>query len=166
VSSAKWIVLAAGVIGIIAFVLPLAYFDHYKVPVPVSALDVVRGVDDSLAELATSTAPAGDKAALDAALTELKLVVLACYAPAALFLVIGAIGAVRRRLGRIAGTVAVLLGGVGLLVWYGLWSGASGSDATPGFGLHLLLVSALCGLTGGMMAAVKPDATSRLTTAD
>ena len=159
--SAKWIVLAAGVFGIVAFFVPLAYFEHGEASVPVSAFDVVRGVDERIAEVAASTISEGDKAEIDEALTELKIVVLVCYAPAALLVVIGAVGAVRRRLGRIGGTLAVLLGGVGILIWYGLNQGAAGADAMAGFGVHLLLISALGGMTGGMMAAVRPDATSR-----
>jgi hypothetical protein len=165
--AAKWIVLVAGVVGLTAFFVPLARIEHRGVVVPITALDVVRGVDERADEVATSDLPAADKAEVDDTLTELKGVVLACFAPAAVLVLIGGIGAARRRLGRIGGTLAVLVGGVGALIWYGLATGAAdaGPGAEGGFGLHLLLLSALGGIAGGMMAAVRPDATARRTPA-
>ncbi len=159
----KYIVLGAGLIGIIAFFLPLVSVQKSGIEGKLSAYQIVKGIDS--AKDVVSDAPAGtvdDRAAVaDAndALGAIKGIVLAIFAPAGLLLLFGGIGAARKQFGRGLAIPSMLFGLIGLAIWALLNSAASsgGGDSAAGIGMHMLLLTGLLGTVGGLFATVKPD---------
>ena len=158
--TAKLIVLLAGVLGVLAFFLPLATFTHDGKELGVSAYEVFTGVGELEDRVDGTTAEVG-KTQDDVyrTLPEIKTVVLICFLPGALLALIGLVAVARGRFGRLGGTICVLLGAVALLVFTGLNRGAeaSGGDATRGAGMYLVLATGLLGVIGGLAATVSPD---------
>jgi len=168
----KFIVLVGGILGIIAFFLPLIAVKDSGVEGALSAFTIVKGIDqasdvindkavaaaaDSAEEFASQKKDAND------ALGAVKGVVLAIFAPALLLVVIGGVGVMRKKFGRLGGTGALLFGLIGLGIWAVLNSAANdvASDAhagsVKGIGMYLLAVTGACGILGGLMTLVKPD---------
>jgi hypothetical protein len=174
--ASKLIVLAGGILGILAFFLPLVSVQRDNFHGTVSAFQLIKGLDtasdavdkadaqvDSRVDTQVNVASFGgeDVAASHAAAGEvkkdlgaLKAIVLAIFAPALLLALIGALGVKRKRFGRGAGALSLVLGLVGLGIAMILKSAAEG-DA--GIGLTLLLVTGVSGVVGGMLALIKPQ---------
>lgn len=155
--ASKLIVLVGGLLGILAFFLPMVSVTRDHRTVTLSAFQVVRGIDAVDHELDTSdvsTASLDDRAKLHEARGSINGIVLAVFAPALLLAVIGGLGVMRKRFGRGAGTLALLLGAIGLGIGAILKSAAEGDG---GIGLTLLLVTGVAGAIGGLMALVKPE---------
>lgn len=170
--ASKLIVLAGGILGILAFFLPLVSVQRDNFHGTVSAFQLVKGLDtasdavdkaDAQADTQVNVASFGgeDVAASHAAAGEvkkdlgaLKAIVLAIFAPALLLALIGGLGVKRKRFGRGAGALSLVLGLVGLGIAMILKSAAEG-DA--GIGLTLLLVTGVSGVVGGMLALIKPQ---------
>lgn len=165
--AAKLLVLLAGVLGVAAFFLPMATVSHEGQTVSVSAFQLFTGVqalEDTVSstdhvEGMTADELGKQKRDVTQTLAEIKGVVLACFLPGALLAIIGGVALVRRRFGRVGGAFAVLLGVVGLLVFTGLNAGADAADgaASRGVAMYLLLGTGLLGVTGGLLALVKPE---------
>src|ERR1041385_7139060 len=147
----KFSVLVGGILGILAFFLPLVSVERQGHQVSVSAYQVVKGLDQAQAavddgvqqqqlDVETSASAKKDIGAL-------KGIVMAVFAPAALLALIGAIGVARKRFGRVAGTFSFLLGLVGLGIGAILKSAAEGDG---GVGLTLLLLAGVAGVVGGL----------------
>jgi hypothetical protein len=170
--ASKLIVLAGGILGILAFFLPLVSVQRDNFHGTVSAFQLIKGLDtasdavdkadaqvDSQVNVASfggEDANASHAAAGEAKkdLGALKAIVLAIFAPALLLALIGALGVKRKRFGRGAGALSLVLGLVGLGIAMILKSAAEG-DA--GIGLTLLLVTGVSGVVGGMLALIKPQ---------
>jgi hypothetical protein len=178
--ASKLIVLAGGILGILAFFLPLVSVQRDNFHGTVSAFQLVKGLDaasdavdkadshvdshlDSQVDSQVNVASFGaeDAAASHAAAGEakkdlgaLKAIVLAIFAPALVLALIGGLGVKRKRFGRGAGALSLVLGLVGLGIAMILKSAAEG-DA--GIGLTLLLVTGVSGVVGGMIALIKPQ---------
>jgi hypothetical protein len=162
----KFIVLAAGIVGLIAFFLPLVAVKDSGVKGAISAFQIVKGIDSAqdVVEGGTATNPAADRAAAkdaNEALGKVKGIVLALFVPAALLTLFGGIGAKKQRFGRGLGVGSLLVGLLGLAIWALLSTAAkeAGGDggSVAGIGLHLLMLTGLGGLIGGLAALVKPD---------
>jgi hypothetical protein len=172
VKAAKFMVLVAGLMGLIAFFLPLFSVDVAGKSFTVSAFQAVRGVEAVKANLEKQAGekmqndPQAQKAVadLDDVLTKVKSYLFIMYAPAALLLLLGVIGVVKQRFGRGFGVLSLLLG----LITFGFWAllfFAAGeakkeqAEATFGLGLgvHLLLGTGILGFLGGVTNTVKPD---------
>lgn len=159
--AAKFIVLGAGILGLIGFFLPLVSVQKSGIEGKLSAFQIVKGIDsaqdvvDDAGAAAAGTA-AEKKAVADAneALGTIKGIVLALFAPALLLALFGGIGARKKAFGRGFGITSLLLGLLGLGIWAVLSSAAEGS---AGIGLHMLLLTGLGGIVGGLVATVKPD---------
>ena len=156
--ASKFIVLVGGLLGILAFFLPLVSVERGTTKASVSAFQIIKGLDQvSVAveeagasreiDVATSANAKGDIGAM-------KGIVMAVFAPAALLVLIGAIGLKRRQFGRVAATFSLLLGLVGLGIGMMLKSAAEGDG---GIGLTLLVVTGVAGVVGGLVALVKPE---------
>jgi hypothetical protein len=163
----KFVVLAAGLAGLLAFFLPLVSVKDSGIKGAISAFQIVKGIDsasDVVDQAAVTAGSAADRAmARDAnqALGAIKGIVLALFVPAVLLTLLGGLGTARKRFGRGMGAGSLVVGVIGLAIWAILNSAASeaGSDggSAAGIGLHLLLLTGLGGLVGGLLALVKPD---------
>ena len=170
----KFLVLAGGLVGLLAFFLPLVAVKHSGVTGALSAYRIVKGIDN--AEQVIANADTGSvggatdpeaarvsKAEANQALGEVKGVVLAIFAPALLLALIGGVAVLRKKFGRLGGVGALLFGGIGLGIWALLNSAANEVAASgntgdvKGVGMYLLMVTGLCGLVGGILALARPD---------
>ena len=160
--AAKFIVLGAGVLGIIGFFLPLISVQKSGIEGKLSAFQIVKGIDSAQDVVGKEAAAAAagsvqEKQAVEdanKALGAIKAIVLALFAPALLLALFGGIGAAKKRFGRGFGITSLLVGLLGLGIWALLSSAAEGS---AGVGLHMLLLTGLGGIIGGLVATVKPD---------
>lgn len=160
--ASKFIVLVGGILGILAFFLPMVSVDREGKHVTVSAFQVVKGLDAVSSEMdkdevKMKAASYGETESLRGAKSSvdgIKGIVLAVFAPALLLALIGGAGVARKKFGRVAGTFSLLFGLVGLGIGAILKSAAEGDS---GIGLTLLLVTGLAGLVGGILALAKPE---------
>jgi hypothetical protein len=165
----KYLVLLAGIIGVLGFFLPFvdvhtanAHFGKHP-----SAFELVRRLDgldamtQDLTKLGLTDADAKRMAAqahdqLETARTAASVI----YAPAVLLALLGAICGARRRMGRFAGLLALILGGVSAAVW-GIFYYVASSDpnhgATMGLGANLLLACGAAAVVAGLGALFVPD---------
>lgn len=134
--ASKFIVLAGGVVGILAFFLPMVSVQRADFTGTVSAFQIMKGLDAA------------------AGVDELKGITMAFFAPAILLAVIGGIGVARKKFGRVAGAFSLIFGLIGLGIGSLLTSAAEGDS---GIGLTLLLVTGVMGAVGGIAALVKPE---------
>jgi hypothetical protein len=163
----KLIVLLGGVLGVLAFFLPMAKVSHQGAEVSISAAQLFTGVDELQEKVEATTHVDGltaeqlgkNKTDVAEVLQEIKGIVLVCFLPALLLVLIGMVALVRRRFGRLGGALALLLGVVELLVFYGLRSGADAAEGggEAGIAMYLLAVSGLLAAGAGMVAVVTPD---------
>jgi hypothetical protein len=156
--ASKFIVLVGGILGILAFFLPLVSVERQGAKASVSAYQVIKGLDqvevavDQGARQAAYSMETGAEAKKD--IGAMKGIVMAVFAPALLLSLIGAAGVARKRFGRVAGTFSLLFGLVGLGIGAILKSAAEGDG---GVGLTLLIVTGLAGVVGGIAALIKPE---------
>jgi hypothetical protein len=154
----KFIVLVGGILGILAFFLPLVSVERDGAKASVSAYQVIKGLDqvevavDQGAKQAAYSVETSASAKKD--IGAMKGIVMAVFAPALLLSLIGAAGVARKRFGRVAGTFSLLFGLIGLGIGALLKSAAEGDG---GIGLTLLIVTGLAGVVGGIMTLVKPE---------
>jgi hypothetical protein len=156
--ASKFIVLVGGILGILAFFLPLVSVERDSTKASVSAFQIIKGLD----QVEVAVADAGARRKIDVATSAsakqdigaLKGIVMAIFAPALLLTFLGGLGAARRRFGRVAGTFSLLLGIAGLGIGAVLKSAAGGDG---GIGLTLLLLTGVAGVVGGLLALVKPE---------
>jgi hypothetical protein len=168
--ASKFVVLAGGILGILAFFLPMVSVTREGKTATVSAFQVVKGlevVSTELAkdEVAVRAASVGETASLAQAqdgIGSIKGIVMAVFAPALLLAAIGGAGVARKRFGRGAGTFSLLLGLAGLGIGVILKGAAEGDS---GIGLTMLLLTGVAGVIGGLMALVKPERAPAMTPA-
>jgi hypothetical protein len=165
----KYLVLVAGIAGIVGFFLPFvnvhardARFGRHP-----SAFELVRRIEGlqemthSLTALGITTSDAQQMAAqahdqLQTARTAASVI----YAPAVLLALLGIACGIRRRMGRLAGFLALILGAASGAVWE-VFHYVAASDphrgATLGIGAHLLLACGALGVIAGLGALLAPD---------
>jgi hypothetical protein len=143
---AKLIVLLAGITGVVAFFVPLATLIHDGKNYPVSPYQLFVGVE--ALEKGLDTAPAqvvSEKDKQDAyeALSQVK----------------GIVGAIRRKFGRFAGLVSIVLGAASFLVFAGMQSLDldTAHGITRGPSPYLLAATGLLAVAGGLFSLVSPD---------
>lgn len=160
--ASKFIVLAGGILGILAFFLPLVTVQHGGKQLSVSSFQLVKGLeaaqsairsDDVKAAAMSSESRAALKGA-DSDIGAIKTLVFAVFAPALLLVVIGAVAVKRKKFGRLGGFGALLLGLIGFAIGMLLKSAGEG-DA--GIGVTMLILTGVAGLIGGLLALIKPD---------
>src|SRR6188768_2236504 len=116
--ASKFIVLVGGILGILAFFLPLVSVERQGHKASVSAYQVVKGLDqvqtaaDDAVQQGSFDAETATSAKKD--IGAIKGIVMAVFAPALLLALIGGLGVARKKFGRVAGTFSFLLGLVGL----------------------------------------------------
>src|SRR5215813_2647808 len=158
--AAKFIVFIGGVLGIVAFFLPLVSVTHHGQKVTVSAMQVVKGLDTIHTEVdgndevrASMSSPTGIRATKDA-VGAIKGIVIAVFVPALVLAAIGGGAVARRRFGRLGSIFSLIIGLISLGI-AGILTAAAEGDS--GAGLYLLLLSAIAGTLGGLLATIKPD---------
>lgn len=160
--ASKFIVLVGGILGILAFFLPMVTVERGGKSVSVSAFQVVKGLDAVKSELdkdevKMNAAAYGETETLHKAKGDvdgIKGIVMAIFAPALLLALIGGAGVARKKFGRVAGTFSLLFGLAGLGIGAILKSAAEGDS---GVGLTVLLLTGALGIVGGILALAKPD---------
>jgi hypothetical protein len=171
----KFVVLGAGLIGVLAFFLPLLAVKDAGSQGKVSAFQIIKGLgkaQDVVDEVGKQAGMAAEQAGIekqevkrvtkdvDSTLGAIKAVVMAVFLPALLLLVFGAVGALRGAFGRVLGIFSLIFGLVGLGIWALLNAAAqevSDSGAGAGIALHLLLLTGIGGAVGGLLATIKPE---------
>jgi hypothetical protein len=165
----KYLVLLGGIVGIAGFFLPFvdvhtteARFGRHP-----SAFSLVRSLEGldamtlDLTKLGIGDADARRMATqahdqLQTARTAASVI----YAPAVLLALLGILCGIRRRMGRLAGLLALILGGLSGAVWgifYYVARGDPHHGATMGLGANLLLACGAAGVIAGLGALLAPD---------
>ena len=165
----KYLVLLAGIAGITGFFLPFvnvhtrdARFGRHP-----SAFELVRRIEtlDSMTQglTALGIAPPDARQSAEqahAALETARTAASVIYAPAVLLALLGIVCGLRRRMGRLAGFLALVLGAASAAVW-AVFHYVASSDphhgATLGLGAHLLLACGAAGVIAGLGALLSPD---------
>jgi hypothetical protein len=158
--ASKFIVLAGGILGILAFFLPMVSVQRGELRATVSAFQVVKGLDEikvqadrEAVDVKVASAGASMREAKDG-VDKLKGIIMAFFAPALLLAAIGGLGVARKKFGRGAGALSLVLGLIGLGIGAMLKAAAEGDS---GIGLTLLIVTGLAGVVGGLLALIKPE---------
>ena len=159
---AKFAILVAGVLGLISFFLPALKGDGGGGSVSLSAMQIVKGVDE-IATQVHDTAEATDNAevkqvssGVSEIANQIKGFILIMYAPFLVFLAIGGVGVAKKKLDRLGGTGALLFGLVTSAL-SGLVVAAIGDKGGAGMGVYLALVAGLVGMVSGLLVLIKPD---------
>jgi len=154
----KFIILVGGLLGLLAFFLPLVSVERGGHSASVSAFQVMKGLDAVEVSVDQGAASREIDVATSASAKQdigaMKGIVMAIFAPAALLALLGGLGVKRRRFGRVAATFS-LLGGIAGLGIASILKSAAGGDG--GIGLTLLMVTGVAGIIGGLIALVKPE---------
>jgi hypothetical protein len=155
---AKLVVLLGGVIGVLAFFVPLANVTVNKTEISVSGYDLFTGMSALEAMADKSNAPEETKQGAVETLSEIKGIILVCFLPGALLALVGLVAVARRRFGRLGGVGAIALGVIAFLVFMALSRGAAeAEDGTAGAAVYLIAASGLLGIAGGSLVVVNPD---------
>lgn len=172
VKAAKFMVLVAGLVGLIAFFLPFLSAESQGKSASISAFQAVKGIDGAIDATDQATAGATNAEAKSAraeiadVVNKVKAFLYAMYAPALLLFLFGLIGVIKKKFGRGFGVLSLLLGLVALGFWALLFMAAGeankdqgGADVKValGLGVHLLLATGILGFLGGIINTVKPD---------
>lgn len=158
--ASKFIVLVGGILGILAFFLPMVSVQRADFQGTVSAFQVIKGLEEvSTAaadpEMKMALASAGEStASAQEAVSGLKGIVMAIFVPAMFLVLIGGLGVARKKFGRVAGAFSLVFGLLGLGIASILKSAAEGDS---GIGLTFLLVTGVAGVVGGLLALIKPE---------
>ncbi|MBV8756169.1 MAG: hypothetical protein JO257_02770 [Deltaproteobacteria bacterium] len=165
----KYLVLLAGIIGLLGFFLPFidVHTSNARFGRHPSAFELVRrleGLDAMTLDL--TKLGLGDAQAREMAqqahvqLEQARTAASVIYAPAALLAILGAVCGARRRMGRLAGFLALVLGAVSASVWAIFYYVASRDPhhaATMGLGANLLLACGAAAAVAGIGALILPD---------
>jgi hypothetical protein len=171
----KHVVLLAGIIGVCAVFAPMLEVRKGRIPIEFSARQLSFGLERTHSIIERDL-PRGAEKYLPSAVREtredVRLVAKAArwaalaYAPAALMLLAGLVGVLRRRFGRALGAFALLLGLGAIAAWIGLRFGVRFAldhsdlkevEVSLLFGAHLLLLVGVVGVVAGIGALVRPD---------
>jgi hypothetical protein len=184
----KHILLLIGALGVSGVFAPMLEVKHRDVAIELSASELSFGFKDKHARLETGNARLDrelarrglDRSQLEkyipasvrSAQQDIRLVAEAsrwaalAYAPAALLLLLGLVGILRRRFGRVLGALAVLCSLASIGAWLGLHLGIpialeqsdlKHTQVALRFGAHLLLLAGIVGVLAGLGALIKPD---------
>ena len=163
------LVLAAGLIGIVAFFQPLVTVESPRLTTSLSSLDVVRGidlarqvrdridpdqVDDAKARLVYDN--------FDEAVAAVRVALVVLYLPTVMLTLIGLSGVARGRLGRVGGGFALAFGmigaGIAALVLVALSNQrVENVGGASGVAVYLMLAVGGGGFVGGLVTLLSHD---------
>lgn len=157
--ASKFLVLAGGLLGILAFFLPMVSLHRADYSGSASAFQIIKGLSvasDAVGSEEVRAAAMNTEAVTQAkeGIDAMKGIVMAIFVPAILLAAIGGLAVAKKKFGRGAGVLALLLGLVGLGIG-ALLNSAAGADG--GIGLTLLLATGALGTVGGLLGLIKPD---------
>ena len=167
----KFVIVAGAVIALLSFFLPLASAHVLPqggmkgIDFSLSPMDIVKGLsklDDVVSgDAKNQTSEQAKKTVhdLEDSISSIKGLIALLYAPALLLLVIGGVGAARKKLGRLGGLGALFFGGLagGIGALFLAAAGGAGAEIKPGLGTYLMLAGGLIGALAGLVTLVKPD---------
>lgn len=161
----KYIILTAGLLGLISFFMPLIAVSKAGITGKLSAYRIVKGISSAQEVVGKEGAKLKDKddraAVADAnkALGAIKGIVMAVYFPAFMVFLFGLIGTLRKSFGRGLSIPSFIFGLLGLGIAGLLTAAASstGGESVAGSGMYALLVSAIVATVGGLVGIIKPD---------
>ncbi|MCA9675273.1 MAG: hypothetical protein H6709_04950 [Kofleriaceae bacterium] len=170
----KFVILGAGLLGLLSFFLPLVKGTINGETLSFSAGDVMKGVDlaqqgvkqvkDSVTDDISEVAPDAKQSLkdLDDALDTIKGIVILFFAPSFFLFVIGGVGALRKKLGRLGGVGALLIGALGAAMSGFVIAvlsdpGVKEVGFGPGLALYLLMVGDVAAVVCGLLTLIKPD---------
>lgn len=181
----KFVILGAGLLGLLAFFLPYASVKNKEANIDLtfSAMDVMKGVElaqQGVDAVKKEVEAAADKIddpkqradaktnlkSIDDVLDVVKGVVLLLFAPGFLFVVIAGVGVARGKLERFGGGGVMLLGLVGLAMNGGILALLGDSEVkagglSAGLAQYLLVLSCVVGFICGLLTLIKPDSGGR-----
>ncbi|MBI5490725.1 MAG: hypothetical protein HY905_25550 [Deltaproteobacteria bacterium] len=163
----KFAVIGAGVLGLIAFFMPLIHVKSGGFEGKASAFDVIKGLsaaEDAAHEGQRVAAGLGEADAADLAgglkegANTAKWIMYIPFVPCAFFVLFGALGLLRRY-GRLLGVGTLIFGLIGLGIWALLRAAAkeTGVEDSLGSGVTMLMVSYVLATLGGLVALIKPE---------
>ena len=164
----KYLVLATGLAGVAGFFAPLI---EYRAPdgtlSGASAYEIATGhievspLMKKAEEMGMVSHEEAKKAAhaLEKGVYAYRGAMIAFFAPAALLALIGLIEFARKKMGRIAGFLSIILGLACAGVWILMFREPSPDQASGsvGLGLYLLLLAGIGGVVGGLGSLIWPD---------
>jgi hypothetical protein len=168
----KFVILAAGVLGLISFFLPLLNVDKEGFKMKISSFDVVKGLElaDEFESKVKSDIEALDTAGeskafiadIDEALDAIKIFLVVLFAWPVLLLLVGGVGALRGKLERVGGTVALVVGLIGTLLCMlilAAWGSqeVKASGGSSGIAVYTMLLANVTGFICGLLTLIKPD---------
>lgn len=168
----KFVILGAGVLGLIAFFLP--YFnwkigDETDSPTGLQVLqgyeraekgaDALQGEIDAVAGTRGLSGEIGEVKDL---LDVFKAIIVILFLPALVLAVIGGVGLARGKLERVGGVLALVVGVAGLglngFAMAGLSAGKiEDQGLSPGIALYIMLFVCTIGFICGLLTLIKPD---------
>ena len=172
----RYLLLIAGIIGVFAMFRPLVGVGRGPLRIELSAYDLSFGLnrthkllDRKLPALVEKRLSADARQTRD----DIKLVAdtsrgaALAFIPAGLILLLGCFSTWRKRTGRIAGAIAILLGLASAAAWiamrYGIAYGVQEEPALERlhlelkFAAHALLIAGVIAIGAGIYAIVRPD---------
>ncbi|MBA3455702.1 MAG: hypothetical protein H0T42_21585 [Deltaproteobacteria bacterium] len=168
----KYVVLLGGILGIAGFFAP---FMEYKAPdgtlTGASAYEIARGEVDvsplmkKAQELGLVTPAEAQRATkvLQQGVYAYRGAMIAVFIPAALIFLIGLFSFSRKKMGRLAGFIAILMGAACVGVWIFFFRAEPPTAQTIGqlgLGIYALFVCGLLGMLGGLGSLLLPDRTA------
>jgi hypothetical protein len=165
IKATKYIILTAGVIGLISFFMPLISVSKAGITGKLSAYRIVKGIDsakDIVGKAGKNASAETDKkvvADANKALGALKAIVLAVFFPAMMIFLLGLVGTLRKSFGRGLAIPTFLFGLVGLAI-SGLLTAVASSDggqSVAGSGMYMLLFASVVGTVFALIGIIKPD---------
>ncbi len=156
----KFMVLIGGVLALIAFFMPYGTVRNGGVYVHVSAFDVMKGID-SMSQVSNVSGDADIDREISSKVdnSTTKGYTMLVFGPPLLLLAIGGVAVGRKKLGRLGGVGALLLGLWGCLFGAAIMSvmEKEAEGAGVGVGTYLFLAGGIVGDLGGLLALIKPD---------
>jgi hypothetical protein len=171
----KHVLLLVGILGTSGVFAPMLEVKQGRVAVEFSARQLSFGfekqhsiLERDLPRLAEKYLPGRLRSTRDDArlIAEASRWAALAYVPAAMLALLGLVGILRRRFGRVLGTFALLFGLGSIGAWLGLHfgiaialqeSGLQHTQISLMFGAHLLLVAGAAGAIVGLGALISPD---------
>ena len=167
----KFFVLLAGAFGIYGFFQPFYRYHSPHLSAHVSAYQIVHGVDapNQIIDGADDNAEAHEaidayRARVERTLGKLAGVAVALYVPAAMLVMLGLTGIVRRRFGRLSGGLTFAVGLIACIIWgAGFAVAALESNRahkeifSAGLGLHALAIAGVTAMICGVGALLRPQ---------
>jgi hypothetical protein len=169
VSIWKYVVLLGGILGIAGFFAP---FMEYKAPdgslTGASAYEIARGEVDvsplmqKAEQLGLVTHAEAQRATklLEQGIYAYRGAMAAAFVPAAVIFLIGLVSFSRKKMGRLAGLVSIVMGVGAIGVWIFFFRSEPPSQQTIGqlgLGIYALAVCGVLGIAGGLGSLIFPD---------